>query len=346
MIKVEKINEKLNKIIVTNDKGMYVSFLNLGATIDQIKIPDKNGKVESVVMHPLNLNEYIGNTAYYGKTIGRVAGRIDGGKYTIGGNNYQLDLNDSNHNCLHGGYNGCSEKYWDFNLIEKSNENIVVFSICACDDGFNGNLEIKVEYVVKNDRNILEINYYSEASEDGLCNLTNHTYFNLSGNGKENILNHFLKIKAGRYTKLNEYLITTSIEKVNEVMDFSKAKKIGTHIFDSSLKEHKAFGYDHAFLFDDHHLLDSKIELYEEKSGRKLSIFTSYPCVVVYTCNYPGGEIVQDEHRIGLHDSVCLECQFIPNSINMKEYMNDGLLKKGEKYFQKIVYQFDIIDEL
>jgi len=339
---VKKLENELVEIKVFNDSGMYVSFLNLGAAIKDLCVPNKDGISESVVMHPLDANKFYNSSSYYGKTIGRVAGRINLGKYYLN-EDVQLELNDNEHNCLHGGSNGISEHLWTYEVVEKEDYLEVVFSTVAENDGFNGKTNVKSKYVVYKKLNTIDIEYVTKSNEDTLINLTNHTYFNLSGFGRVNILNHELKIKANKFTDLDNYLITKSVDYVNVVMDFQEFKNIGKHMFDHFLKDHAAYGYDHFFMFEKKDLENPQIIYQDLESGRRLKVYTSYPGVVIYTCNYPRGEEVQIGHNIGLHDSICIECQHIPNAINMEEFKEDTVQHKGIEYTNSIRFEFDTI---
>lgn len=341
--KVVKLEKNIEEIKVYNDQGMYVSFLNLGAAIKDLCVPNKDGVSESVVMHPLDANKFIGSSSYYGKTIGRFSGRINLGKYTLNGKEVQLEVNDNGHNCLHGGSNGVSEKYWDYEIKEETDTLKVIFKVVAKDDGFNGETNMTSTYVVYKNKNTIDIIFDTNSSEDTLINMTNHTYFNLSGFGKENVLNHELKINADRYTRLDNYLITISVDKVNEVMDFRNFKKIGTHMFDSSLKDHAAYGYDHFFMFEEINESVPQIVYQDLESQRRLKVYTDYEGVVIYSCNYPRGEEVQANHNISLHDSICIECQHIPNAINMEEYKEVAVQRKNKDYQHRIRFEFDVL---
>lgn len=341
--KVVNLKKGIEEIKVFNNQGMYVSFLNLGAAIKDLSVPNKKGVSESVVMHPLDHLKFINSSSYYGKTIGRVSGRINFGKYELNDLEVQLELNDNNHNCLHGGSNGISEHLWDYEIIVLDDAIKVIFKTIAKDDGFNGETFVTCTYVVYKEMNTIDIIYDTFSTEDTLINMTNHTYFNLSGFGKSNILDHELMINADRYTRLDNYLITISVDKVNEVMDFRKFKKIGTHMFDASLKDHAAYGYDHFFMFEEANENKPQIIYQEKESGRRLKVYTDYDGVVIYTCNYPRGEEVQLNHNISLHDSICIECQYIPNAINMEDYKELTIQRKNQKYQHRIRFEFDTI---
>ena len=340
---VIRLENDIIEIKVFNKKGMYVSFINLGAAIKDLCVPNKDEISESIVMHPLNANRFIKSSSYYGKTIGRVSGRINLGEYELNNKKVKLELNDNDHNCLHGGSNGISEHLWNYEIVEEDEYIKIIFTTVAKDDGFNGETNVKSTYIVYKYKNTIDLVYDTCSNEDTLINLTNHTYFNLSGFGRSNILEHELMINADRYTRLENYLITISVDKVNEVMDFRKFKKIGTHMFDSSLKDHAAYGYDHFFMFEKTDETIPQIIYQEKESGRRLKVYTSYHGVVIYTCNYPRGEEVQINHNIDLHDSICIECQYIPNAINMKEYNTLTVQEKNKNYQNRIRFEFDCL---
>lgn len=339
-INIVKKENGIEEIIIQNNMGFLVSFLNLGATIKDIHTKDKYGRFESVVMHPIDTNEYINSSSYYGKTIGRTSGRIEYAKFKLNDKEYHLDLNDNDHNCLHGGKNGLSELFFNYEINQKENQTDIIFKTTSNEDGYPGTLNVTVIYSIYEEQQILDIIYKATSNEDTLLNMTNHAYFNLSGNGRNNILEHTLQMNASRYTHLDNYLITLAVEKVNETMDFRQPKLLKANMFDSYLKDHAAYGYDHYFLFDDVDFNKPNVILEDKNSGRKLEVHTTYPGTVIYTCNYPRGEEVHPYRMISLHDSICIECQFIPNAINMQEYREDTILIKNKEYNNKISFIF------
>ena len=163
----------------------------------------------------------------------------------------------------------------------------------------------------------------------------------LSGNGKRNCLEHNITFLCDRYTRLNNELITESIDKVNDVMDFRDNHKLGKHIYDESLQNHTALGYDHCWIKEDINK-EEIASIEDEVSGRKVVISTSYPAIVCYTGCYPKTYDFNGNYKIGQYHSVCLECQYIPNGINM-EKVDKAILKKGETFSHFIEYKFDYI---
>lgn len=332
-------------IKIINNNDMKVVLSNYGAGILDIETKNSAGLVESVVISPKNLEDYYHNNAFFGRTCGRVAGRIDKGRFKINDQEYQVDLNWNNVSCLHGGFNNLAEKLYDYTIDYSNKRAKVIFTttILEEEDHFPGDLMLKVIYVINMEKDDIYIEYNAYSTKDTLCNITNHTYFNLSGNAKSNVLNHLLQINASKYTNLNNELITKSIDEVNSVMSFKEPKAIGQDINNPSLKNHPAYGYDHAYLLDEHNFDQRVCSLYEPISKRQLSVYTSYDGLVVYTCNYPSKVTIIGDRKVELHDGVCLECQHIPNSINMFESPLD-ILKANQSYQQKIKLEFRIKD--
>lgn len=172
-------------------------------------------------------------------------------------------------------------------------------------------------------------------------NITNHTYFNLSGNNKRNILEHKLYINSSKMMKL-ENMIPVKIEECEEKYSFKKEHLVGDFIFDSDIKT-SANGYDFPYLLDEVDENLDNIILTDEASGRRLRVSTTYPAVVIYTCNYPGGLVVNSNKKeLEIHGAICLECQYLPNAINCDFVKNkDEILYKNTKYFNKIIYKFN-----
>ena len=337
-----KIDE-VSFINIVNDSGLKVILCSLGASFRDVKVVDKNNNLESVILFPNDLNDFYTNTDYHGKTVGRYSGRIDNAKCMINGKEYFLDRNWNGINSLHGGAKGISYENFDYEIIELNDRLEVVFIYTEKENQLPGDVSYIITYQIYNEKNEINLKFEATTTKDTLVNLTNHVYFNLSGELKRTILPQKLQLLCDKYTKLNNDLVTINIEDVNEVMDFRKPHKIGDFIYDDSLQNHTAKGYDHCWLKTDKN--EPKVAvLVDEESGRRLTVSTSYPAIVCYAGCYPTTELCNDRKiPIKQYHSICLECQYVPNGINMDD-VDKAILKKDEKYQHYINYKFDILD--
>ena len=324
-------NMKFKIINVTNDNNFKVSLLNYGACIRGIFVDDKILNVT-----PNNLSGFINCDPMYGKTIGRYAGRIEDGKFTLNGNDYQLDLNNGG-NCLHGGKDCIGNKIFDYN-IKKENDRIVVeFTYFDKEKRFPGDVDFKIKYTIFKKKNDLLIDYYAKSNKDTILNLTNHTYFNLSGNCHKTVIDERMYINADKFTKLKNNMCLESIEDVLDVMDFRKEKTIGKDIENVFLQNHPTKGYDHCFILRDHNLNDVIASLYDDNTRIRLNVYTTYPCVVVYSCNYPSDRKILGNKYPKKYQGICFECQYMPNSIN---YGDETILRANEEYHEQTIFSF------
>lgn len=330
-------------ITLKNKTNMKVVLSTFGASFYDLLIPNKSNEVESIILTPNNLNDFLYSDGYYGKTIGRFSGRIDKAQCVINGVEYKLDKNWNGVNSLHGGKDGISFQNFDYKIEKEKNYTLVIFSLIEKESLLPGDVSYKIIYQIMENVNDIRIYFEATTTKETIVNLTNHVYFNLSGNGVRSCLHHKMQFNCDKYTKLNNELITESIEHVNAVMDFRNKHELIDYIFDSSLQNHTANGYDHCFIKED--LTNPEIAILEDEiSGRKLTVSTSYPSIVCYSGCYPKEIPFNKEgFKIGQYHSVCLECQYIPNGINM-ENVDKALIKEGEIYSNYIRYQFDIID--
>lgn len=340
---VEQIieNGKEYTQITVKDDHFTVKLSNLGASIRDIVFHDKH-----MIATPKSFKDFITNNSYYGRTIGRTAGRIEKGTFVIGGKKYQLPLNAENLHNMHGGLDGLAFKIWDYMVDEQLDRILVkfVYYMPRLNDGFPGDLSVKVSYTIANNK--IWINYTGNSNEDTLLNLSNHTYFNISGNLKTNVLNQDLYINASTYGKCDHTKIIENIIPVNDSMDFRQAKKIGKNINDKSIYNYTN-GYDHCYVLNKTGLEHKAAIVTDKENNTKLTVYTTYPCVVVYTTNYPDGLIMAGKNnKLEKNDAICLECQYIPNGINMKKIhkRQRGLLKRKANYDETIIFQFEIID--
>ena len=284
------------KIYTLENKFLKVEFLNLGAIIKKIEFKDKN-----VVLGYEDIEKYRENPAYLGAVIGRTAGRIKDGILKLNDTEYQLDKNN-NGNTLHGGKNSISHRFWNVQNIE----NGLCFSIKSSnlDNGYPSNMEIKVSYVLNN--NELLIKYFATTDSLSYLNLTNHSYFNLSGNPDNTIYEDILKIDSNYLIGINENSIPCeTINLDNSIFNFKEAKKLEEFFkADDKQKTIANNGIDHPYIFNGK---IGKLEIKNIKSGIKISVETNNPAVVIYTANY-----LQD---IGFkkHSAICFETQEVPN---------------------------------
>ena len=328
-------------IEIKNETKMEVILSTFGASFYELRLPDKNNMVESIILTPSNLNDFYYSTGYYGKSVGRFCGRIDKARCEINGKEYNLDINWNGVNSLHGGKDGISFQNFDYEVIENEDSISVAFTYLEKANKLPGDVSYKIIYKIMRYSNDINLSFEATTTEETIVNLTNHVYFNLSGDGKRNVLNQQLQLLCDKYTRLNNELITISIDNVNDVMDFRKLHEIGQYIYDESLQNHKAKGYDHCFLKEDES--NPVVAVMKDlESGRKLTISTSYPSIVCYAGCYPEKFLFNKEgFMIGQYHSVCLECQYVPNGINMDDVFK-AILKPNEKYQHYINYHFEI----
>lgn len=284
------------KIYTLENEFLKVELLNLGAIIKKIEFKDKN-----VVLGYEDIEKYRENPAYLGAVIGRTAGRIKDGLLKLDDTEYQLDKNN-NGNTLHGGKNSISHRFWNVENIK----NGLCFSIKSChlDNGYPANVEIKVSYIL-NDNELL-IKYFATTDNLTYLNLTNHSYFNLSGNPDNIIYEDILKIDSNYLIGINKNSIPCeTINLDNSIFNFKEARKLEE--FFKAKNEQKTIvndGIDHPYIFNGK---IGKLEIKNIKSGIKMSVETNNPAVVIYTANY-----LQD---IGFkkHSAICFETQEVPN---------------------------------
>ncbi|MDQ0198757.1 aldose epimerase family protein [Neobacillus ginsengisoli] len=335
-------NQTVQSFTMVNNHGIEITSINYGCIITKIVAPDKHGKYENIVLGYDSIDEYVKNNSYFGSVCGRVAGRIKAGSFELDGQEYSLAKNDRG-NHLHGGINGFDKVVWDADIIENEQEVGVQFSYLSPDgkEGYPGNLTIKVNYTLNNNNELL-IQYTGQTDQKTLLNVTNHSYFNLSGNLKRDILNHSLKIKSDKFLELNNELLPTGslLDVENTPFDFNHERLINTGVTSDYPQNLLAGnGYDHPFLLNTNR--DNEIVLKDPESGRTLTIETDEAGVVVYTGNSlsPKGEIrgVPSRKYLG----ICLETQGLPDAIHHSHFPS-WILNKDAAYASGTKYRFGI----
>ncbi len=322
--------------------GVSVSLCNIGAGVVSICVPDRDGKIADVVPGYDNLFYYIGDGPCFGKVPGRVANRIANGKFVMDGKEYNLPINNGpNHN--HGGDNGFANRVWNGEI----DGNSVVFTLFAPDgdDGYPGDITAKATYSWIEESNSLNIKLEAETSSKTIVNLTNHTYFNLKGEGNGNILDHNLMLNAHHYLPTDSTLIPSgelrSVE--GTPMDFREPTLIGKRIRASFPALEYGKGYDACWAATGVGMR-KVAELSSELSGRVLSVYSDQPGVIVYTGNWlsgcpegKNGNVYND------NDGVAIECQKYPDAPNHQNFPSIEL-KSSEKYINNIVFSFDVFE--
>jgi aldose 1-epimerase len=325
-----------------NNAGCHVSILNLGGIITEICVPDKDNKIENVVLGYHDIEEYQNNPSFLGAMIGRIAGRISDAQFTIDDETYMLEKNSNSSN-LHSGTKGFDKFIW--NVKEILNDDIVALELNRLSPdkemGFPGNLDVTVTYTFDNS-NTLEISYLATTDKKTIITLTNHSYFNLSGNLKENMLSHILKINADKFGAINNEVLPTGelMDVMGTAFDFRDGKKVSENIYSEEEQIKNGGGYDHPFILNMGS--DPSISLYHEPSGRMLQVSTDQPVVVLYTANFLGNKLkLQNDKKSCDHLGLCLETQYYPNAINQKNFAT-YVLSPGNTYKAKTIYQFSI----
>jgi aldose 1-epimerase len=324
---------------LTNSQGLAVAITNYGGIITSIFAPDRNGQFDDIVLGFDSLAPYLGPHPSFGVTVGRFANRIAGAAFTIDGTRYQLAANNGpNH--IHGGPEGFSKKLWEAVIGEAGGLPALILGYRSPDgeEGYPGNLEVRVTFTLS-DRNELRIEYEARTDKATHINLTNHSYFNLSG-GRTSILDHTAEINAQQYLPVDEALIPLgSPAPVNgTAFDFTVPKRIGQDIGSAGM------GYDHTFIIvrEEPGELAYTARVEDPLSGRFMETYTTQPGVQFYTGNFLNGQV---QGKKGVlyekHWGLCLETHHYPDSPNRSEYPST-LLRPGEIYREVTVYAFGV----
>lgn len=338
-----KNGEEATLYTITNCNGMKVSFTDFGAHIVSIIVPDAKGDLADVNLGYENLAGYEVNSPGLGAFIGRHANRIGGAKFEINNKVYELEKNDGPNN-LHGGSIGYNKFMYETEIYEDEDITSIEFSRLSphMEQGFPGNLDVCVTYSLT-EQNELVIEYLAVSDKDTIVNLTNHAYFNLSGHNSGSVLEHKVWIKSNQFTPTDKYLIPTGefCDITGTPMDFRIMKKIGQDI-DADYEPLKmAGGYDHNYVLDiSGNDVEKVAELLDEKSGRKMEVFTNLPGMQFYTANFlKDSANIKDGAVYTKRDGVCFETQYFPNSCNISNFPS-CLLKAGKEYDSVTIYKF------
>ncbi len=320
---------------LTNSNDMEVKITNYGGIVTSIRIPDVNGSLDDVVLGFESLDKYLEGTPYFGAIIGRYGNRIAGGKFSIDGTEYELATNDGN-NHLHGGEVGFDKVLWDAEIQDDNSLKLTYLSEDG-EEGYPGNLEVSVVYSLTNDSE-LKIEYEATTDKATPVNLTNHSYFNLSGQPDSTILDHELMLNADQYTPVNDELIPTGelTEVEGTPFDFRNPHEIGARI------DQVEGGYDHNWVLNrsENDSLFHAATLYHEESGREMKVFTEEPGIQFYSGNFLDGSLEgPDGTPFVQHAALCLETQHFPNSPNEPDFPST-ILEPGETYETTTIYQF------
>lgn len=322
---------------ITNRMGAAVRLTDYGAILLGLEMPDLQGVMADVTLGFDTLDQYInGNDPYFGATVGRFANRINEGRFTLDGVDYNLAVNnDSNH--LHGGLKGFDKVLWDEELPDGISGSSIGFSYTSPDgeENYPGTLKVSVTFELSNE-NALKITYEAKTDKTTIINLTNHTYFNLSGGESDTILDHEIELNAGSYTPVNSNMIPTGeiISVENTPFDFREPKLIG-HDID------KVGGYDHNYILSDD--LEYDVRISDPISGRVMEMSTTEPGVQFYTGNFLDVLTGRDGTVYNKHAGFCLEAQHYPDSPNQPQFPS-VVLTPSEIYRQNTVYRFSLIN--
>lgn len=327
---------------LTNSNSMSVSILNFGGIITEINVPNRDQTLENVVLGYKDYADYDNNQNFFGAMTGRVAGRIEGASFTLDGNTYNLAANDGSHH-LHGGPEGFHQVVWTTDSFQTAETIGVKLTHTSPDGsgGYPGNVEVAVTYTLTN-HNELIIDYAATTDKTTALTLTNHSYFNLSGNIAETIHDHHVTMDVNEFVDLDQELIPTGnkIDVTNTSFDFRDGRKLSDGIHATSTQNVIAnHGYDHYFIFNPKK--PKNIFVKDDTSGRVMTVTTNQPGVVMYTANTLTAGLNLKEGHSKSHLGVCFETQGSPASLHHEGFPSI-ILKADEIYEKQTVFSFGI----
>jgi len=329
--------QRIDLYTLTNVNGLRARIMNYGATLVSMEVPDREGKLKDITLGFDTLSGYFTEHPYFGPTVGRYANRIGKARFVLKGTEYKLAANNGE-NHLHGGIKGFDKVVWKAEQIEGQGSAGVKMTYLSPDgeEGYPGNLACTVTYTLTNN-NELKISYEAVTDKTTVVNLTNHTYWNLAGQGNGDVLSHEVTINADKYTVIDESLIPTGENRdvKDSPMDFTKPMTIGSRI------DKVPGGYDHNYVLNSgggELALCARVR--EPNSGRVMEIYTAEPGVQFYTGNFLDGSITGKAGKVyKKHYGFCLETQHFPDSPNKPQFPS-VVLEPGEKYSTVTVHKF------
>lgn len=337
--------ETVNLYTLTNRSGMKVAITNYGGRIVSIIVPDRKGQMADVVLGFDGLDGYLATNPFFGALVGRYANRIGNAKFTLDGKEYHLAANDGP-NSLHGGLKGFDKKVWKAREIPGEHPGLELTYLSKDgEENYPGDLSVKVVYTLMGD-NALRIDYSATTDKDTVLNLTNHSYFNLAGQGNGDILKQEMMINADSFTPIDATLIPTG--EIREVegtpLDFRKSTPIGERIDadDAQLKFAKGYDFNYVVNRTGHGLtLAARAE--DPESGRVMEVLTTQPGIQFYTGNFLDGTVHGKDGKVyGRRSAFCLETQHFPDSPNKPSFPTTEL-KPGQTFHEVTVFKFSII---
>jgi aldose 1-epimerase len=329
---------------------MEVAILTYGGIVQSIRVPDSRGRMANVVLGFASLDDYLSPNPYFGCITGRYANRIARGAFTLDGTSYSLALNEGTHT-LHGGQKGFDKYVWQAREVEGEDGTGIALSRTSPDgeEGYPGALEVEVIYTLTG-RNELRIDHRATTDAPTIVNLTNHSYFNLAGEGSGSILGHELWLNAGRYTPVDSGLVPTGeiAPVAGTPLDFTTPRAIGDRIREGFSQLILGRGYDHNFVLDrpgaDDRSLLPAARAHDPVSGRILEVFTTEPGIQFYSGNFLDGSLVgASGTTYRQSDGFALETQHFPDSPNQPHFPS-VVLRPGQVYRSTTVYAFSTGD--
>lgn len=339
--------QPVHQYTMTNLSGASVSVIDWGAILTSIIVPDRDGNMADVALGFDSLEKYTGNHGAMGDTVGRYGNRIGKGRFILDGVEYQLALNDGGVNHLHGGNVGFSAHLWEGKVIEGKHQDSVSFHRVSPDgeENYPGNLDVTVTYTWDDDNNLI-IRYQATTDKPTLCNLTNHTYFNLAGHDHGTVRDHVVFIDADVITPVDDGLIPTGayMPVTCTPLDLRDGLLLGDGLdaMDTCPQMQPAGGYDHNFVLRKGLAMGTCACVEHEGTGRLMEVISDQPAVQLYTActtNLTGGK---NGVAYGKYSGLCLETQHCPDSPNNPQFPGTTVLRPGEKYDTTTIYAFRV----
>ena len=322
-------NQNIEKYTLENSNGVVVELINYGGIITSIKTPDSNGVVEDIALGFDDPKKYLEKHPYFGALIGRYGNRIAEGSFSLDGKIYELAANNGpNH--LHGGIKGFDKVFWDVKSYSNENSSVVVLSYLSkhMEEGYPGNLSVNVTYTLTND-DVLKVRYEANTDQKTIINLTQHSYFNLSGDFTSQILDHELMLNADAFLPIDENQIPTGAYTavMQTPFDFSSFKSMGQDFNAKSNQLKMGNGYDHCFVINSSEMAMVEAAVVQHpKSGRVMKVFTDQPGIQLYTGNFLDNTLAaKNGGTYGPQTGFCLETQHFPDAPNQSHFPSTTL---------------------